>query len=331
MKDYKLKIEVFKLRLNNNVEKVTDPTFRDLFKLKYLEDTELSDEDLFLKFNKDLSNKLDNKGEYHQLGKKAKKAFSVLEIPTLSSKGQYVYGLLKGGVKGDNKTSSDISDKNRSESLDNKVINNKHFFLLYTPLESNVGFLIFQSYPQENIRIDFATFLSRNIFKHGIIYNKIHVEPFLPEEIKEEFKTGATISQLTFTDRVLSNNLSDQLTIQNGTSHYRVKVIIEPTGEGELSLEKLDKDFISSIREKMAFGIPLKRFDKSGGKIKKDGRETTFKLGGIDEILPVIHLGEAYVDKQENPIFKEVKNYSVNLLEKIKKEFYEKTKASLIE
>eukprot|EP01090_Pellita_catalonica_P014902 TRINITY_DN389_c0_g2_i1.p1 TRINITY_DN389_c0_g2~~TRINITY_DN389_c0_g2_i1.p1 ORF type:complete len:274 (-),score=40.21 TRINITY_DN389_c0_g2_i1:23-844(-) len=257
MDDYKLKIEIFKFKLKHKPEKVLDPSFRDLFSLKYGESEEISDTELLKKFNTDLSNKLNNKGEYIQIGKKAKKAFSVHELPNLSSENHVSFGVLKGGYKGKNKTSSDFEDKSTNESLDGKVINNEHFFLLYTPLDNNIGFLIFQSYPQENIRLDFATFLVRTIFKHDKTYLNMEVEPFLPEQIKNDFKKGATVSQLMFTDNILAGNLSDKSTILNGPSEYRVKVIIEPTGKGNLKAENLDNGVFKQIRKLIALKKPL--------------------------------------------------------------------------
>lgn len=330
MNNYKLKIEVFKFTLKHKPEKVTDPTFRNLFNLKYGKDDETKDEELLKEFNIDLSNKLNNGGAYIQIGKKAKKAFSILKLPNLSSESHISSGILKGGYKGNNKTSSDFSNKNDSEPLDGKVINNKHYFLLYTPLESNVGFLIFQSYPQENIRLDFATFLAREIFKHDKMYLNMGIEPFLPKKIKEEFNKGATVSQLTFSDKVLSSSLSKKSSIKNGPSHYNIKVIIEPTGKGNLKAEGLDSGIFQQIKNLIALKKPLDEFAKTRGKIKKDGRETSFKLGGLDEILPIIQLGEHYLEENDTPKFIEVNKRCLKLLETIKAEFYEKTKSKII-
>lgn len=330
MSNYKLKIEIFKFTLIHKPEKVSDPTFRNLYNLKYGKDDETKDEELLKEFNTDLSNKLNNRGAYIQTGENSTKAFSVSELPNLSSESHISSGILKGGYKGNNKTSSDFVNKNESETLDGKVINNKHYFLLYTPLESNVGFLIFQSYPQENIRLDFATFLTREIFRHDKTYLNMDLEPFLPKKIKEEFNKGATVSQLTFTDKVLSRNLSDKSSIINGPSHYNIKVIIEPTGKGNLKAENLDNGILQQIKKLVALKKPLNKFEKTRGKIKKDGRETSFKMGGLDEILPIIHLGEDYLEENGTPKFNEVNKRSLKLLETIKEECYEKTKSKII-
>ena len=327
MEDYRLKIEVFKITLNHNEEKITDPNFRNFLDLKFSKkEKDLSDSDLFIEFNTDLSNKLNNKGEYLQIGKGSKRAFSVLNLPILDSKNQYIYGVLKGGLKGDNKTSSDFSNKETDESLDDKVINNKHFFLLYLPLESNVGFVFFQGYPQENIRLEFLNFLSRNVFKLGRSYNKIHQEPYLPKELKTEFSKGASISQLTFSDRVLSSDLSGKGTYTNGPSHYRLKVIIEPVGDGVINVDDFEKNYLEKFISKTALGKSLKKFNTKKGRIKKNSRETPFKIGGINEILPIIHLGEEYVDERGTPLFNSVKKYCLKVLESIKTEVYKKNK-----
>lgn len=331
MSKYELKLEVFKITLNHNKEKVTDSNFRDFLKGKFdPKNKNLDDKNLQKKFIEDLSNRLDNKGEYHQIGKNSKKAFSILKTPSYDSKQSFFHGVLKGGFKGDNKTSSDFKDRSSENSLNDKVINNKHFFLFYMPLESNTGFLFFQAYPQENVRLEFVNFLGRYIFKLNRDYNKVFVEPYLPKEIKEEFSNGSTVSQITFTDRVLSSNLSGSNSFTNASSHYRIKVIVEPTGDGNLNLKDFEKKFYKKIISNSALGKKLKKYTAKG-KLKKDGRETPFKIGGTDEILPLIQLGDDYLDKNKNPDFKKLKNYCINLIETIKSDFYDKSKTKLID
>ncbi|CAA0143700.1 hypothetical protein [Tenacibaculum maritimum] len=332
MNDYKLKLEVFKLTLNasNSVE---DPNFRDMFSLKFSEgQRELNNIELFVNYNRFLSQSLDNKGEYHQINKKSKRAFSLSKLPKLNSKNQYVYGFVKGGFKGDNKTSSNIIDKNESESLDNKVIDNQHFFILYTPLESDTGFLIFQSYPQESIRLEFVNFISRYIFKHGKTYRKPKIQPYLTKAIKDEFKEGAIISQMTFTDKVMSNVLSNSRSFSNEPSHYKVKVVIEPSGEGKLTYKNFnDFNFFDKFKNKVILGKPLNDYFKKKGQLSKSGDKTPFTINGGDDILPIVRLGSGYLNDKGTPNFESVKKYSFELLKDIKEEFYENNKSLIIE
>ena len=331
MSNYKLKVEVFKLTLNHNKEKVSDPSFRDLLHIKFSPKNDLKDNEIYKVFNKDLSNRLDNKGEYHQVTEKSKRAFSVQNIPQLNSGESYLFGVLKGGVKGDNKTSSNMTDKDQSDSLDGKVINNEHFFLIYFPLESNTGFVFFQSYPQENIRTDFITFLSRNIFCYERIYHRIKPEAYLPKELKSEFSKGSEVSQLTFTDRILSSDLSGEGSFTNGPSHYSVKVIIEPR-DGKIKTDTFEKKFLEKIIGNSALGKKLEKFAKRRGKLKKGGQETAFKIGGVDEILPIVQLGSEYIDtKTGKPNYESLRKYCLNLLTSIKNDFYKNSKRSIID
>lgn len=331
MNDYKLKVEIFKFNLVHKPEKVSDPSFRDLFNIKYAKDEEISDNELLKRFNSDLSKKLDNNGAYIEIGKKAQKAFSILQLPNINSKTHITYGVLKGGYKGKNKTSSDFEDKTKDESLDGKVINNEHFFMIYTPLENKVGFLIFQSYPKENIRIDFATFLVRNIFKHDKYYLNMNIEPFLPKQIKDDFQNGSVVSQITFTDNIPATSLSSSKTLIEEPKDYRVKVIIEPVGDGKLSVVNFDKRFLNKIKKLSALKKPLSKFKKTTGKIKKGGQQTPFTLNGMDEILPILKLESDYLDKNEKPDYDKIRKYCLSLLDKIIDEFYKKTKSKLIE
>lgn len=327
MNDYKLKLEVFKLTLKET-DKIDDPNFRNLFNLKFLDrEEEIDDAELLGRYNKFLSEELDNKGEYHQINRKSKRAFSLSNAPTLNSKENYVYGFVKGGFKGDNKTSSSIKDKDNSESLDNKVINNEHFFLLYTPLNSNIGFLIFQSYPQESIRLEFVNFLSKNIFRHRGSYNKIEAEAYLTKSIKDEFKNGATVSRMTFTDRVLKDVISEKKSFANEPDQYRIKVVIEPIGENKLSYNNFDRfSFFEKIKNKKVFNKTLGSYAKKKGQLSKNGDKTAFTIGGTEDILPIVRLGSGYLDDKEIPNFESIKKYCFKLLEEVKDEFYEQNK-----
>ena len=66
MSNYKLKLEVFKLTLKER-DRISNPSFRNLFSLKFLDEQEdIEDAKLFNLYNKDLSEKLNNEGAYHQ-------------------------------------------------------------------------------------------------------------------------------------------------------------------------------------------------------------------------------------------------------------------------
>ncbi len=327
MKPRKIKIEVFKITLNNDTDRVKNPNFRDLFKKQLLtSDESLTDDELFTKFNESFTKTIDNSGKYYQSSKKAEKAFSVFDVALANVKENYIHGVLKGGFKGDNKTSSNLDDRDKTEKLDDKVINNRHFFLLHAPLGSNVGFLFFQSFSQENIRVDFITFLKRKIFKFERQYNQPDIQPFIAKSIREEFLDGAVVSKITYSQKVLGSVFGEE-TFKTGPSHYNIKVTIEPTGERKkISVNQLEKKFASLLDEKKFLGKALGRFSKKRGVLVNNKKETPFTIGGTDDILPIIYLNEDYIDANNQPKIKEIRLYCEDLLTKIVNEENERTK-----
>ncbi|MFP9099023.1 hypothetical protein ACLI09_08210 [Flavobacterium sp. RHBU_24] len=311
-----VKLEVYKFNLNPGRNYAGNITFRDLF-LKVLSvPNNTSNENLFIAFFRALVTTLDT--EYKQIKNKAFTLINTNNETSFNSNNQTIFGILDGGPLGEGKTRRKLSDKNDENALDGNVINDKYFFYIHIPLNSDRGYIMFQVYQQDSIRHEFFNYIFKGLFKHDPDYNMPNFDPYLPQSIKDEFKHGAKVKELKFTEKLLSREIDESASFVSINEEYKIEVKITPVRStfGTQFLNSLLTPFLS----KEFNNKKLEDFD--GKKITLKNRQTkrdaTFELDGTGDIMPRIYLhNRISISPYGVPNFDELKVFCDNLLSEI--------------
>ena len=202
------KLEVYKIRLKPTTDKVV--TFRDFFKQK-LSNITIGDSDLFIDYFNNFISEIDNADFFKD--KKNQKAFTAYDTKTrnenplndtirIHSQSQIIEGVVEGGRYGQSRSMANMDNKMEKEKVKtDNIILDKFYFLIYSPLNSNTGIFMLQSYSEDSIKDVFTTFL-KPFFSTDGFYN-LCIEAYTPQQYIDEFKKGAALKGISFTKNLL--------------------------------------------------------------------------------------------------------------------------------
>jgi hypothetical protein len=283
-----VRLEVFKFSLNPRKTYTGVNTFRDLLIKKMSSNPSIPNEELFTNFFNFFITKLDT--EYKVVRNKAFTLINDNNQTNYQSTNSIIYGVLEGGPLGEGKTRRTLNNKTDANSLNGNVINDKYFFYIHTPLNSNYGYIMFQIYQQDSIRFEFFNFLFNDIFKFTPEYNMPNFDAYIPQNIKEEFKNGSKIKELKFSETMLSNQIEQSASFMSINESYKIEVTVTPI-RGNVGFTLLDALIPPFISKKFS-GITLGNFDNKkvvlqNGITKKSA---TFEMDGAGDIMPRIYL-----------------------------------------
>ncbi len=323
------KIEFYKIRLTPINE--DSLTFRDLncHIYKSFDNRELpeniNDGQLMADFFRHFFFKIDGGAIVNESKRKAFKAKysrENLEENTihLMSERNIIYGVIKGGEFDTGKTLGVVDNPNAEERRlnRNQLITDDFYFLLYTPLDKNVGVLILQSYTRDNVTDIFKPFIE-NLFKLRGISNKATASIFMPEAIQNRFKRNSIVKKFVYSNRFLVNEMHEQ-TMQAGD--FTINVEIKSHGD-QINLNNLPwwKRVLgeSLLRVTSQEQRQLETFNLQKGYIKAnvgEGTPTKFSLNEEEiEIKPTIYLSN-HINLEDNgvPLFDELHEFSLQTL-----------------
>lgn len=308
-----VRLEVFRFNLNPRRSYSGTNTFRDLFLRKTSSSPTISNEDLFTTFFNYFITALDT--DYKIVRNKAFTLINDNGETNFQSDNTIMYGVLEGGPLGEGKTRRTLANKTEGNSLDGNVINDKYFFYIYTPLNSSHGYIMFQIYQQDSIRFEFFNFLFNEIFRHVPDYNMPNFDPFIPQDIREEFKSGAKIKELKFSETMLSNQIEESASFMSLNESYKIEVTVTPVrGNIRFSLlETLVPPFVA----KAFNGITLNNFDNKKVVLQNatSKKRATFEMDGAGDIMPRIYLKDRIdISSSGVPNFEQLKEYCDTIL-----------------
>jgi hypothetical protein len=145
-----VKLEVFSFVLSPIGESNNQNSFRDLISKTIGIDI---NQEIFQQFTQLFMNHIDL--SYTEIRNKAFTLTTDVSDYGFNLNDNSIWGVLKGGSKGKGKTKSPLHDREAEEDLSEDVINDKFFFYLNMPIDSNKGYLFFQVYGSESIRSEF--------------------------------------------------------------------------------------------------------------------------------------------------------------------------------
>ncbi|MBS3915828.1 MAG: hypothetical protein KG003_15135 [Bacteroidetes bacterium] len=320
------KFTLFKKEDNSKV------AFREFFRKKFHNEyaelpKPIIQNDILNLFYKDFIKAIDN-NDYH-LNHKKKKGFKVaknqnngnVESQLNFHHGDFaVSGILDGGKHDVKRWMGDTTDVNVNQIIQKKnIVNDRYFFLIYTPLNHFEGILMIQSYSEISISDIFKEFVN----KYFVYFNEVknEIESYIPDHLRQEYLEGATYKSIRFTtDCNIAPNFNGD--IEQEQYHLQVRIEIINKSDNQRDYSKL-KDFFSKISKSkfMPTGgnaIELEDFKEHKG-ILSDGKPVPIVIDEDTEIKPIIRLKEQgiAVDDGNVPDFEQIKNYCLDLLHTI--------------
>lgn len=325
------KLNIYVVTLNPK-DKGYHPTFRDLFKYKFLKDSSIADNDLLNSFFQEFLNTV-GKSEFRK-DKDSKKVIGVSEYNeergtcslNLLHDRDVIEGIIDGGQYGILRAYADVDRKDKKTSLGtNQVVLDKFYVCLCTPLNSAYGFLLVQSYTEVSVQDSVKNFVVDLLRYEENFYN-VNIEPFVPQKFVDKFKTESKIRMFTYRSKVgVSKIMRDDELLLKGQS-FEVEITIKP----------IEQDFLpgTAAVEALTEKLSSKKFDrvrlgdyKEQSVFIQDGKERKAHYDvkkEIQSIRPTIYLVDEGVSVNEStgqPDFSQIKKYCLDLLEEVKREY----------
>lgn len=325
------KLNIYVVTLNPK-DKDSHPTFRDLFRYKFLKDTSIADTDIQNYFFQEFLNTV-GKSEFRK-DKDSKKVIGVSEYNeekgtcslNILHERDVIEGIIDGGQYGILRAYADVDCKEEKTSLGtNLAVLDKFYICLCTPLNSAYGFLLVQSYTEISVQDPIKNFIVDLLKFEDKFYN-VNIEPFVPQKFVDKFKAESKIRMFTYRSKVgISKIMRDDKLLLKGQS-FEVEITIKP----------IEQDFLpgTEVAEALVEKLANKKFDRVAlGDYKEqsvyiqDGKERKAHYDvkkEIQSIRPTIYLVDEGVSVNETtgqPDFGQIKDYCLALLDEIKKEY----------
>ena len=242
---------------------------------------------------------------------------------TCNSEKQVIEGYVDGGPYDTIRLLAQTTDVNVTSKIKkNQMVADRFYFYLYIPKDSKKALLLLETkYHTINISPAFKEFLQE------ILSNKkshITFERFVPKEHMENYKNGAIVDKLTFTDTLVTGVL-DEGTDEN-TKSYDVKITITPPSD-----EKSDYSHVSRMLSVISdFTIRFKENEKKlrdftvkKGSLKNGKDEYSFSIGDDLKIKPQYKVPNELHDEDLGYLKREeIKDFCGSIIERLKEEEY---------
>lgn len=324
------KLNVYTLQLNPQDDSVQ--TFRDLFKCKYNKDASVSDNELFKKYFEDFVNGIGDK-DFRKDSKNKKVIGKVnsssVSVPLRPTNDACIDGVIEGGKYGIRREFADTNDKSHKNIIsENNAVLDQYYIMVYTPLNSQFGFLLIQSYTEETVQDSIKNFI-RTFFSCENNFYNIRIEPYVPQKVIEKYMNASKISMFGFTTKTsLSESLRNDKQIKGQT--FEVEIRIKPLESSINPYSEEASQIFDAISEKVFDGRQLKEGQGKAYVIDDKKRRAHYDMERDlkENVRPTIYLEDAGVTCDENtgiPDFKAIQTYCVEILEEIKQEFNKQT------
>lgn len=239
--------------------------------------------------------------------------------PSLSFSSYTIAGVINGGRYSDDSILSDVTNKKQSSKLkrDNSVLKYYYIFL-YIPIDYGEGFMMIHSNNSEDTITNLMRAYIAKLFKRGD-YRKPFFEKFCPKSFQDEFRDGATISNLSFKTTIL-NDIPSNDPILYDMNGYDVSITITPKNKsmefGNVANRIVDF-FSKGLFKGHEKTNQLKDFKKVkvGTKNSKTNSTNTFEWNNKDkEFTPVVYLeNRVRMTDNDTPDFDDLKKYCYKL------------------
>jgi hypothetical protein len=295
------KVEIYKLSITDkSKEEVTFRTyFRDRYNLHESPSKKIKDffNPYFEEFTKAFGNDgylVDDKklkGLKLRIEKKGEKFETIIfNKPT----DNIVYGQVDGGKHGRRRSVGDLKDIDKNDILErNKIVCDKYYFLIYTPLDSKYGYVLVQA----DTELYISDILRKELKKFFRIRRKFkcNIEKHIPESLRQEYLESTTVESMKFSaDWIAQPGFKKE---KQKAYELQVNIEIIDKSESKNKFQKLKafgdlfNDAFLTLGNGKLNQKKLESFKKTA-KVKKDKTALTVQFDEERRAIPVIYLDE---------------------------------------
>ncbi len=236
------KLEVFKIILKSKGDNKGN-RFRDSFRNRVSTISSLVDkspENIYREYYKHFLNSIDLTG--YKKDDSRKKAIKIKKkevdgvgmqsvVNPITDDNFIIKGVINGGKYGVNRNLGNVDNVSDDKEISIKnVVGDDYYFLLYTPIDSNIGVLMIQSYTDNKV----SDIFREHVKKYFEIESKItcDIEIFVPITMKNKYLETALFKKVSFsTDFTVKGEMEEDISKQ-----FDLQVKIEIVDKTDKSL-----------------------------------------------------------------------------------------------
>jgi len=219
-----------------------------------------------------------------------------------------------------------LDDKSQKEKFaKDDVLTRKIYFFLHTPMDSDIGVLMVQSYSNESVTTLFVDFIKKFFEKESRGYKEATIKKYIPPSYIEEFQRNAVVKSFSFETRMVLGHLATETL---GKAGEKFKITVKVESEDGIKKSMFDKWKETISKSKIGLGTNTKTFaDFSRGKASiqnQNKKSSSFELSRTFDIQPTIYLdGDKIKWKTEKEIdFISLREYCFSVLAEINDSVY---------
>jgi hypothetical protein len=239
-----------------------------------------------------------------------------------------ISGFLRGGMTGVEQT---IRDRRRTNAAPLSVVSPREiatipfYFLIWTPMRSNLGVMILQSNSDSSVRSLFQQNFKQFWSQYGVT---LDYQKYVPSNYIEEIKDSGTVSSMVFKRQGLRQDSRVNLNpLYRDIENLKIELKISGF-RGALTLQNI-VDYISGNQDQTGFiGAALDELEMERGyqtevEFKFRDKQVKGKLStDFTDMLPSIDLNSelGLANNADNPPFNDINDYCLELLTTLQQE-----------
>ena len=317
-------LEIYKIVLGRK-------TFREIIREKnnILADENINDEDLFLLLFQNILDKLTQNTAWTSDRTKLGLALfsnageAVNTILSSHYDNNVIEGYIDGGYYDRLRTIAQTNDVAQREQLGrDKMVTDRYYIYLHSPLGSRVGLLFLEKKKGLNIHTAVDLFI-KEVFK--TIRHQVKIERFVPQSIINEYKDDGVVDSFTFTDMITTTAMDGHGAEQEEKTYgVTIKISLPDDERPEYNMFQQILQNLGDSTVQIGNSIKqLSEFVKKKGSIQKEDKKYNFDVGDDLKIKPMIPIDDELQD-EENSILRrnEIKEMCDGVLGQIRNEVY---------
>ena len=242
-------------------------------------------------------------------------------ILTVATNQKIIEGFVDGGYFGLRRKMSNMDKSEQTEITINKIVTDRYYVYMYFPFTSNVGVLMIEK--RGNLTVSKVVCKVLEYVFRNDVGIRCKTERFLPSQIVQEFREGAVIDQMTYSQQVSSAVMGEGVVDVDET--YDVTIQIKPRNN-EYAYNRLEA-LMAKVNEMRftVFGrqLSLSEFATKKCKLHSEGSSSHPSFDVEEDTIRVVkNIPEEFYGEDGYINRNQIKTFCQNLLRQVSADIY---------